>query len=93
MGLDALNASISLDIVVDWLQQNTDLGGLSDTDYIQTLFAQMLGRAASNAELNFYLNQLAGNQTDRNELALDFSESSETVAHLSDSILVREDWV
>jgi hypothetical protein len=91
MGLDALNASISLDIIVDWLQQNTDLGGLSDTDYIQTLFAQMLRRSASNAELNFYLNQLEGNQVDRNELAPDFAESSETATHLSNSILVRED--
>lgn len=53
----------------------------------------MLGRSASNAELNFYLNQLEGNQVDRNELALDFAESSETVTHLSNSILVREDWV
>ncbi len=93
MGLDALNASINLDIIVDWLQQNTDLGGLSDTDYIQTLFAQMLGRSASDTELNFYLDQLEGNQVGRNELALDFAESSETVAHLSNSILVREDWV
>jgi len=93
LGLKALDDQVSHDSILDWFQQHAGLNGLSDTDYIQTLFTQTLGRQASDNELNFYLNRLENNLIDRGWLAVVVADSFEAATHLVGSVMLQEGWV
>ncbi len=79
--------------VLDWFQQNSNLDDLSDTNYVQTIFTQTLGRQASGSEFSFYLNRLENNLIDRGWLAVAVAESSEAAIHLAGSVMLHEGWV
>lgn len=79
--------------VLNWFQQNSSLNDLSDTNYVQTIFTQTLGRQASDNELNFYLSRLENNLIDRGWLAVVIANSSEAATHLVGSVILHEGWV
>ncbi|MDR4516550.1 MAG: hypothetical protein MRK00_04075 [Nitrosomonas sp.] len=52
LGHKAIADHVNPKIILDWFQSNADLNGMNDADYIQALYSQALGRAATEAELN-----------------------------------------
>ena len=80
MGVDALNnPAVSPDSILNWFQDHADLKQLSDSDYIQALYENTLGRQANADELNGYVNQLQTGTLDRNALAVDVAQSPEAI--------------
>ncbi len=92
-GREILDAQIDPQIILNWFRQNSGMNDLSDTDYVQTLFVQTLGRQASDNELNFYLNRLESDQVDRDQLAVVIANSQEAAVYLSGSVILQENWV
>ena len=78
---------------MDWFQQHADLQDLSNTDYIETIYSQTLGRAATDGELNQQLSRLDNNQIDRGWLAVEIAQSTEAATHLVGSVMLQEGWV
>jgi hypothetical protein len=93
LGQEALDAQVSFDVILGWFKQNADLDGLSDTDYIQTIYTQTLGRLATNDEFNQQLARLENDQVSREWLTYEVAESSEAATHLIGSVLQQDGWV
>jgi regulator of extracellular matrix RemA (YlzA/DUF370 family) len=92
-GRDALDAGVSHDTILDWFQQHADLQGLSNSDYIETIYSQTLGRAVTDSELDQQLFRLDNNQINREWLAVEIAQSSEAAAHLVGSVMLQEGWI
>jgi hypothetical protein len=92
-GLEALDAQVNHDTILDWFQQHAGLQDLSNTDYIETIYSQTLGRAATDSELDQQLSRLDNNQINREWLAVEIAQSSEAAAHLVGSVMLQEGWV
>ncbi len=92
-GQQALNDQVDPNSILDWFQQHAGLQDLSDTDYVQTIYTQTLGRSATLDELDLQLSRLESNQVDRNWLPVEIAQSSEAVTHLIGSVLLQDGWV
>ncbi len=93
LGRETLQQPYDPDAILDWFQQRAGLQDLSDTDYVQTIYTQTLGRSATGDELDLQLSRLESNQVDRNWLPVEIAQSSEAVTHLIGSVLLQEGWV
>lgn len=93
LGREALAAQVSQRSILDWFQQHAGLDDLSDTDYVQTIYTQTLGRAATTDELDQQLSRLDSNQVDREWLAVEIAQSTEAAIHLVGSVILQEGWV
>nr|MBA3755752.1 DUF4214 domain-containing protein [Nitrosomonas sp.] len=93
LGWEALDAQVSHRSILDWFQQHAGLDDLSNTDYVQTIYTQTLGRSATNDELDQQLSRLDSNQVDREWLAVEIAQSSEAAIHLVGSVMLQEGWV
>ena len=92
-GKEALDAQINPQVILDWFLQNSNVSNLTDSEYIQTLFVQTLGRNASSTEFNYYLNRLENNQIDREWLAVIIANGQGASIHLANSVIVQENWI
>ncbi len=93
LGREILQQPYDADAILDWFQQRAGLQDLSDTDYVQTIYTQTLGRSATGDELDLQLSRLESNQIDRNWLPVEITQSSEAVTHLIGSVLLQDGWV
>ncbi|MDZ4106581.1 MAG: DUF4214 domain-containing protein [Nitrosomonas sp.] len=93
LGRETLQQPYDPDAILDWFQQRAGLQDLSDTDYVQTIYTQTLGRSATGDELDLQLSRLESNQVDRNWLPVEIAQSSEAVTHLIGSVLLQDGWV
>ena len=93
LGRNALNDQSDLNSILDWLQQHAGLQDLSDTDYVQTIYTQTLGRSATGDELDLQLSRLESHQVDRSWLAVEIAQSDEAATHLVGSIMLQDGWV
>lgn len=93
LGLEALDAQVSFDRILNWFKQNTARNDLSNTEYVQTIYTQTLGRDAAEAELNQQLARLDSNEVSHEWLAYEIAESSEAAIHLVGSVMLQEGWV
>jgi len=93
LGRETLQKPYDSDAILDWFQQRAGLQDLSDTDYVQTIYTQTLGRSATIDELDLQLSRLESHQVDRNWLPVEIAQSSEVVTHLIGSVLLQEGWV
>jgi len=93
LGQQALNDQVDPNNILDWFQQHADLQDLSDTDYVQTIYTQTLGRSATLDELDLQLSRLEDDQVDRNWLPVEIAQSSEATTHLIGSVLLQEGWI
>jgi len=93
LGRETLQKPYDSDAILDWFQQRAGLQDLSDTDYVQTIYTQTLGRSATIDELDLQLSRLESHQVDRNWLPVEIAQSSEAVTHLIGSVLLQEGWV
>ncbi|MDP3280150.1 MAG: DUF4214 domain-containing protein [Nitrosomonas sp.] len=93
LGRETLQQPYDPDAILDWFQQRAGLHDLSDTDYVQTIYTQTLGRSATGDELDLQLSRLESNQIDRNWLPVEIAQSSEAVTHLIGSVLLQDGWV
>ena len=78
-GREALIIGIEPDVFLNWFQTHASLTALSDTDYIQALYAQTLDRSVTDIELNQQLTRLNGGKITRDWLAVDIASSDEVV--------------
>ena len=69
------------------------LVNLSNTDYVQTIYTQTLGRSATNDELDKQLSRLDSNQVDREWLAVEIAQNTEAAIHLVGSFMLQDGWV
>ncbi len=92
LGREALAAQVSPDIILDWFQQKAGLGDLSNTDYLQTIFTQTLGRQATETELNEQLLRLEKGQINREWLAVEIAGSTEAI-NLVGNVMLHEGWI
>ena len=79
MGRDALNHGVSPDVILNWFQARADLNTLDVIDYIQALYNQTYGRAATETELNQQLLRLDNGEVTREWLAVDIASSDEAI--------------
>ncbi|MBP6366172.1 MAG: DUF4214 domain-containing protein [Nitrosomonas sp.] len=93
LGQEILNDETDPDLILDWFQQQADSNNLSDADYVQTLYAQTLGRSATDVELSEQLSRLDNQQADRGWLAVDIALTSEAAIHLVGSVMLQEGWI
>ncbi|MDO8893598.1 MAG: DUF4214 domain-containing protein [Nitrosomonas sp.] len=93
LGRETLQKPYDSDAILDWFQQRAGLQDLSDTDYVQTIYTQTLGRSATIDELDLQLSRLESHQVDRNWLPVEIAQSSEAVTHLIGSVLLQDGWV
>jgi len=87
MGREALTHGISPDVILDWFQAHANLDALSDTDYIQTLYMQTLGRTATETELHAQQSRLENNEITRNWLAVDIANSDAAITTIGSVLL------
>ncbi|SDH13381.1 DUF4347 domain-containing protein [Nitrosomonas sp. Nm132] len=92
LGREALAAQMSPDIILDWFQQRAGLGDLSNTDYLQAIFTQTLGRQATETELNEQLPRLEKGQINREWLAVEIAGSTEAI-NLVGNVILHEGWI
>jgi hypothetical protein len=92
LGREALAAQVSPDIILDWFQQKAGLGDLSNTDYLQAIFTQTLGRQATETELNEQLPRLEKGQINREWLAVEIAGSTEAI-NLVGNVILHEGWI
>lgn len=93
LGQEILNDQTDPDLILDWFQQQADSNNLSDADYVQTLYAQTIGRSATDAELSGQLSHLDNQQADRGWLAVDIALTSEAATYLAGSVMLQEGWI
>ncbi|MBP6368198.1 MAG: DUF4214 domain-containing protein, partial [Nitrosomonas sp.] len=93
LGREALDAQVSHRSILNWFQQHAGLANLPNTDYVQTIYTQTLGRAATDDELDQQLSRLDNNQVYREWLAVEIAQSTEAAIHLVGSVMLQEGWV
>lgn len=93
LGLETLQQPYDANHVLDWFQQHADLQKLSDTDYIQTIYSNTLGRSATDDELSLQLARLDNHTIDRNGFTVEIAQSDEAAAHLIGSVMLQEGWM
>ncbi len=76
-----------------WFQQHADLNGLSNTDYVQAIYTQTLGRQVTASELSQQSARLASDQITRGDLAYEIADSSKDASHLIGSVMLHDGWV
>ncbi|MDO9169561.1 MAG: FG-GAP-like repeat-containing protein [Methylobacter sp.] len=91
-GLQALQAHVAPDTILNWFQDRANLQGLNNNDYIQTLHQNTFNRAASLEELGHYQQQLDQGTLDRNGLAVELAASSEAIATVG-TVMQFEGWL
>ena len=80
---NALNRGVTLDTVADVFVASAEfqsLGNLTTTDFVNLLYRNGLEREAEPAGRDFWTGGLQRNATDRGDVAVDISESTEGVA-------------
>ncbi|PXW89705.1 hypothetical protein C8R34_104107 [Nitrosomonas sp. Nm84] len=92
-GLNALADKVSYDAILDWFQQRADLDGLSNVDYVQTIYNRTLGHDATSDELSLQLFRLESSQVSREWLTVEIAQSSEAESHLIGSVMMHEGWI
>jgi Ca2+-binding RTX toxin-like protein len=92
LGQEAL-AHTDFDAILDWFQQHAELNGLSNTDYVQTIYTQTLGREATESELTQQLARLENDQITHGDLAYEIADSQEAASHLIGSVMLHDGWV
>ncbi|MCB1985260.1 MAG: DUF4214 domain-containing protein [Nitrosomonas sp.] len=88
LGRSAIADHINPEIILDWFQNNSSLNDLGNTDYIQALYSQTLGRSATEAELNQQQLRLENGEITREWLAVDIANSNEAVAIIGSVLLL-----
>lgn len=88
LGHEALTGNISPDVILDWFQTRANLSAFGDTEYIQTLYTQTLGRAATETELQAQLSRLENNEITRNWLAVDVASGDEAITTIGSVLLL-----
>ena len=92
-GREALAAQVNPDIILNWLQQHAELQALADTDYIQTIYRQRLGRSATEQELDVHVSRLSNDAINRDWLAVEVAQSAEAATHLVGSVMLQQEWI
>ncbi len=92
-GFNALADKVSYDAILDWFQPRADLNGLSDADYVLTIYNRTLGHDATSDELNLQLFRLESNQVSREWLTVEIAQSTEAESHLIGSVMMHEGWI
>ena len=93
LGREALVAQINPESILDWFRERAALDSLSNTDYIQTIFTQTLGRQAIENELTGQLLRLENEQIDRQWLAVEIAQSAEAEINLIGNVMLHEGWI
>ncbi|MCB1985239.1 MAG: DUF4214 domain-containing protein [Burkholderiales bacterium] len=88
LGRKAITDHVNPEIILDWFQNNSSLNDLGDTDYIQALYSQTLGRSATEAELNQQQLRLENGEITREWIAVDIAGSNEAVAIIGSVLLL-----
>jgi Domain of unknown function (DUF4347)/RTX calcium-binding nonapeptide repeat (4 copies) len=88
LGREALSHGISPDVILDWFQAHANVAAQSDTDYIQTLYMQALGRTATETELHAQQSRLENNEITRNWLAVDIASSDAAITTVGSVLLL-----
>ena len=88
LGRKALADHINPEIILGWFQSNSGLNGMNDTDYIQALYSQTLGRPATETELNQQQLRLENGEISREWLAVDIANSDEAISIVGSVILL-----
>src|SRR5262249_39179836 len=58
-------------------------GLATDTQFVQTMYYALLGRAGSRTEIEFYVSALGGGQTTRDQVVLNFAHSPESIGRVA----------
>ena len=90
LGRKALADHINPEIILGWFQSNSGLNGMNDTDYIQALYSQTLGRPATETELNQQQLRLENGEISREWLAVDIANSDEALSIVGSVILLED---
>ncbi|WP_157314449.1 putative Ig domain-containing protein [Chitinibacter sp. GC72] len=85
--------SMTAEKIFAWFHtQNPGLAGLSNAAYVQTLYQNTLGRAATQGEQNTHVQQLEQQTLNRDWLAVEIANSAETIKTIG-TVIQFEDWL
>ena len=83
-----ISSNVKPDIILDWFQNNANLDGLNNTDYIHTLYSQTLGRQATESEFAHHQSQLENGELTRKWLAVEIANSDEAISTVGNVMLL-----
>ncbi len=93
LGIDAMNQQVSFDDILAWFKDHANMQNLANSEYINTIYHNTLGRDASTEELSANLSRLDTNTVTRESFAAEIAQSDEASTHLIGSVMLHEGWI
>lgn len=93
LGIDAMNHQVSFGDILAWFKDHANMQNLSNSDYVNAIYRNTLGRDASIEELSANLSRLDASAVTRESFAAEIANSDEASTHLIGSVLLHEGWI